>query len=105
MLAVAAFALLGIFRLAQRIANTEVAIASTACTAIYPVFFSQSSMVHVDLAAAAFVFWGLLAYVSERRLAATVRFSLAALAKETAVLIPAALFAWEVARPFLHRAA
>src|SRR5262245_27228934 len=56
MLVVAAFALLGIFRLAQRIANTEVALASTACTAVYPVYFAQSSMAHVDLAAAAFIF-------------------------------------------------
>jgi dolichyl-phosphate-mannose-protein mannosyltransferase len=101
MLAVAAVALFGIYRLAQRIANTEVAIASTACVAIYPVFFSQSSMAHVDLAAAAFIFWGLLAYVSERRISTAAWFCLAALAKETAILIPAALFAWEVVRPFV----
>jgi hypothetical protein len=103
MLGVASFALLGIFRLAQRVANTEVAIASTACTAIYPVFFSQSSMAHVDLAAAAFIFWALLAYVSERRSLTIVWFSLAALAKETAVLIPAALFAWEILEPFIQK--
>jgi 4-amino-4-deoxy-L-arabinose transferase-like glycosyltransferase len=102
MLGVATFALLGIFRLAQRIANTEVAIASTACTAIYPVFFSQSSMAHVDLAAAALIFWGLLAYVSEKKLQAAVWFSLAALAKETAVIVPGALFGWEILQPFLR---
>ncbi|HEX4485122.1 MAG TPA: glycosyltransferase family 39 protein, partial [Terriglobales bacterium] len=102
MLGVATFALLGIFRLAKQIANTEVAIASTACTAIYPVFFSQSSMAHVDLAAAALIFWGLLAYVSEKKLQAAVWFSLAALAKETAVIVPGALFGWEILRPFLR---
>jgi 4-amino-4-deoxy-L-arabinose transferase-like glycosyltransferase len=102
MLGVATFALLGIFRLAQRIANIEVAIASTACTAIYPVFFSQSSLAQVDLAAAALIFWGLLAYVSESKLLAAVWFSLAALAKETAAIVPAALFAWEMLRPFFR---
>ena len=53
MLAVAAFSLLGVFRLAQRVANTEVAVASAICTALYPVFFAQSSLAHLDLAAAA----------------------------------------------------
>jgi Dolichyl-phosphate-mannose-protein mannosyltransferase len=97
MLAVAAFALLGIFRLAQRVANTEVAIASTICTALYPVFFTQSSLAHLDLAAAAFTFWGLLAYIEDRRPATAIWFSLAVLTKETAVLAPLALLAWQVA--------
>ena len=95
MLAVAAFALLGVFRLAQRVANTEVAIASVICTALYPVFFAQSSLAHLDLAAAAFTFWGLLAYVEKRHGDVALWFSLAVLAKETALLAPLALFAWE----------
>ena len=95
MLAVAAFALLGVFRLAQRVANTEVAIASVICTALYPVFFAQSSLAHLDLAAAAFTFWGLLAYVESRRWDVALWFSLAVLAKETALLASLALFAWE----------
>src|SRR5215469_16971553 len=37
MLVIAAFSLLGVFRLAERVANTQVAIASTLCTALYPV--------------------------------------------------------------------
>jgi hypothetical protein len=94
MLALAAFSLLGIFRLAQRVANTEVAVASTICTAVYPVFFTQSSLAHIDLAAAGFTFWGLLTYVEKRRWAVVVWFSCAVLAKETAVLTPLALFAW-----------
>ncbi len=96
MLLIAAFALLGVFRLAQRVANTEVAIASAICTALYPVFFTQSSLAHLDLAAAAFTFWGLLAYVEDRRPAIAIWFSLAVLAKETAILAPLALFAWEL---------
>jgi len=95
MLLVAAFSLLGLFRLAQRVANTEVAVASTLCTALYPVFFMQSSLAQVDLAAAGLTFWALLAYVEERRIAMALWFSLAVLAKETAILAPAALLAFE----------
>ena len=101
MLAVATFSLLGVFRLAQRVANTEVAIASTICTALYPVFFAQSSLVHLDLAAAGFTFWALLAFVENRRWNAAAWFSLAVLAKETAVLAPLALIAWEFAALFV----
>lgn len=100
MLAVAAFSLLGIFRLAQRIANTEVAFAATICLAIYPVFFTQSSLAQVDLAAAGLSFWGLLAYVEKRKTAMTIWFSLAVLAKETVLLTPLALCAWELVRHF-----
>src|ERR1700746_1812407 len=63
MVVMAAFALLGIYRLAERVANREVAVGSTVCTAVYPVFFSQSSLVQVDLAAAGLIFWGLLAHI------------------------------------------
>jgi hypothetical protein len=96
MLAVAAFSLLGVFRLAQRVANAEVAVASTICTALYPVFFAQSSLAHLDLAAAGLTFWGLLAYAEDRRWTMAVWFSCAALAKETAILAPLALFAWDL---------
>jgi Dolichyl-phosphate-mannose-protein mannosyltransferase len=96
MLVVAAFSLLGVFRLAERVANTQVAIASTLCTALYPVFFVQSSLAQVDLAAAGLTFWGLSAYLEDRPVAVAMWFSLAILAKETAVLAPVALAAWEV---------
>lgn len=96
MLAVAAFSLLGVFRLAQRVANTEVAVSAAICTALYPVFFSQSSLAHLDLAAAGLTFWGLRAYVEDRRGTAALWFSLAVLAKETAILAPLALFAWDL---------
>jgi Dolichyl-phosphate-mannose-protein mannosyltransferase len=101
MLLVSAFSLLGIFRLARRVANDEVAVASTLCAAVYPVFFAQSSLAHVDLAAAALIAWGLSAYVRERHVAAAIWFSLAPLAKETAILAPLALFAFESARSAL----
>src|SRR5215831_8465912 len=59
MLLVAAFALTNVFLLARRITNTGVAMASTIATALYPIFFVQSSLVHADLAAAAFTLWGI----------------------------------------------
>jgi hypothetical protein len=95
MLVIAAFSLLGVFRLARRVANTEVAVASVICTAIYPVFFSQSSLAHLDVAAAGLTFWGLQAYVERKHVGAAIWFSLAALTKETAILAPLALFGWE----------
>ncbi len=96
MLLVAAFSLLGVFRLAERVANREVAITSTLCTALYPVFFAQSTMAHVDLAAAGFTVWGLCAYLEDSPMLMAAWFSLAVLSKETAILAPAALVAWEV---------
>jgi len=96
MLMMSSFALLALFRLAQRVANTQVAIASILGTAIYPVFFAQSSLVHLDLAAAGFTFWGLKTYVEKRHILTAVWFSLAVLTKETAILAPIALVAWEV---------
>ncbi|HEY6339724.1 MAG TPA: glycosyltransferase family 39 protein [Candidatus Sulfotelmatobacter sp.] len=96
MLVVAAFSLLGVFRLAERVANLQVAVASTLCTALYPVFFMQSSMANVDLAAAGLTIWGLSAYLEGRVFWLALWFSLAALAKETAILAPLALLAWEI---------
>lgn len=95
MMVLAAFSLTGVFRLAERVANTQVAIASTLCTALYPVFFAQSSLAHVDLAAAGLTFWGLTAYLEDRPVSVAIWFSLACLAKETAILAPAALTGWE----------
>jgi 4-amino-4-deoxy-L-arabinose transferase-like glycosyltransferase len=96
MVVAAAFSLLGIYGLAERVANREVAIGSALCTAVYPVFFTQSSLVQVDLAAAGLIFWGLLAHIESRWKAAGLWFSLAALAKETAIIAPLALLGWEL---------
>lgn len=96
MLLVAAFSQLGVFRLGKRVANPAVALAATACTALYPVFFAQSTMAHVDLAAAGLTLWALEAYLGQRWRSAAFWFSLAVLAKETAVLAPLALLAWEM---------
>jgi Dolichyl-phosphate-mannose-protein mannosyltransferase len=101
MLLAAAFTLLGLFRLARTVTNLDVAMTTTALTAVYPVFFAQSSLVHLDLAAAGFTFWGLSAYVKGQRCGVALWFSLACLTKETAILAPLALFAWDVLSPWL----
>ena len=98
MLALAAFSLTGFFRLAKTVSNATVATLAAVLVSIYPVFFAQSSLAQVDLPAAGLTFWGLDAYFRQRRAGIFVWFSLAALAKETAILVPVALCAWELLR-------
>lgn len=113
MLLLAAFSLLGFFRLARTVSNNAVAISSTVLLAIYPVFFTQSSLAQIDLPAAGLTFWGLDYYFrstskftlgarssSALLWTALVFFSFAALAKETAILVPVALFIAAFARKF-----
>jgi hypothetical protein len=121
-LIVASAALLAVYRLAQRITGrTQIAAATTLLTALYPVWFAQSTLAHADLMAAAFTLCGLVCYVEHRRSAlvedgsglpaarsttivtASVFFALAALSKETAVCTPVALAAYELWRALLVR--
>ena len=95
MLLLAAFALTNVFLMARRVASTGVAVASTIATAMYPVFFVQSSLAHADLAAAAFSLWGIRLGIERRLWRSQVAFSLAVLSKETAVLTPVAIAVWE----------
>ena len=103
MLALSAFSLLGLFRLSRIAANLPVAWATTALVAVYPVFFTQSSMAQVDLPAAGFTFWALAAYLEDRPWKQVLWFSLAALAKETAILAPMALVGSELLADFIRR--
>jgi hypothetical protein len=103
MLVLAAFSLVGFFRLARTVANRSVAIASTLLVAIYPVFFAQSSLAQIDLPSAGFVFWGLESHFRNRGGGSIIWFSLAALAKETAILVPLALIGWETLNAFLSK--
>lgn len=96
MLALSAFSLLGLFRLSRIVASLPVAWATTALVALYPVWFTQSSLAQVDLPAAGFTFWGLAAYIEDPPWKQVMWFSLAALAKETAILAPLALLGWEL---------
>ena len=114
------FALLGVFRLARMLAGEAVAFTVLVLTAIYPVWFAQSTLAHADFFAAAFTVLALSFYVDRQgwslnRLApgaeerTTARstpaanaisvgglFSLAVLSKETAIVTPAALFLYEL---------
>ena len=132
MLLLAAFALSAVFRLSRLLANSRVAIAVVICTAIYPVWFAQSSLAHADLPAAAFALWGSFFYfrgllgtsflrggtdglvlvskeetASERRKAqrdtiyAFAFFALAGLSKETSIVIPLVLAAYDVVEQLL----
>ena len=103
MLLVAAFALLGVWRLARSVANEYVAVAAVVCTALYPVFFTQCSLAHLDLMAGALTIWGLAMYLEHRPLATIVFWALAPLAKETAIITPMSLLAWEALCPLLGR--
>jgi hypothetical protein len=102
MLGLSAFALLGLFRLSSVAANLPVAWTTTALVAIYPVYFTQSSMAQVDLTAAGLTFWALAAYIEDRPRELIVWLSLAALAKETGILAALALFGWELAAYFVR---
>jgi hypothetical protein len=103
MLLISAFALLGLWRLARDVANEQVAAATVLCTAVYSVFFAQSSLAHLDMMVCALTLWGLAMYVERRPLATIVFLALAPLAKETAIVTPLALLAWELLCPLLQR--
>ncbi len=103
MLLIASFALLGLWRLARDVANEQIAAATVLCTAVYSVFFAQSSLAHLDMMVCALTLWGLAMYVERRPVATIVFLALAPLAKETAIVTPLALLAWELLCPVLQR--
>jgi hypothetical protein len=121
MLLLAALALTAVFKLSQMLTNTRVALAVLACTAVYPVWFAQSSLAHADLPAAAFSLLGICFYfrslvaadltgqnprltfvskaaaaVNRDTILGAALFWLSALSKETVVVIPIALAIYEV---------
>jgi 4-amino-4-deoxy-L-arabinose transferase-like glycosyltransferase len=115
---VSAAALLGVFKLARNLTTTAVAAITVVLTAIYPVWYAQSTLAHADIFAAAFTLWGLAFYLdraetvrTKNALLAALMFSLAALSKETAIVTPVALALWEAilllrdrTEPVQHRA-
>jgi 4-amino-4-deoxy-L-arabinose transferase-like glycosyltransferase len=121
---VAAAALLAVFRIARTLLDTPAAAAVTLLTAIYPVWFAQSTLAHADIFAAAFTLWALSFYLQaiaqpsdeangqsdppqiraySRLPQIAILFSLAALSKETAIITPAALALWEFILLLRHR--
>jgi hypothetical protein len=103
MLLVSAFALLGVFRLARHVSNTRVAVASVILTALYPVWFAQSSLAQLDIPVAAFTIWGMAMHIEGRRFWRIFFLALAPVVKETAICVPLALFAWELLCPHIFR--
>jgi len=100
---IAAAALLGVFRLSRVLSGPFIAGVVTLLTALYPVWFAQSTLAHADIFAAAFTLWALSFYFERyispcgpsRLAAVAILFSLAALSKETAIVTPVALGLWE----------
>ena len=109
---VTAAALLGIYRLGRALTSVPGAATTVLLTAIYPVWFAQSTLAHADIFAAAFTLWGLAFYFEGmglspdltqaasktrgKQLWVALLFSLAVLSKETAVVTPVALTGWEL---------
>ena len=99
---VSASALLAVFRLARTLAGTPVAAAATLLTALYPIWFAQSTLAHADIFAATFSLWALSFYFERRNLpAVSVFFSLAVLSKETAIVTPLVLALWQLVSIFI----
>ncbi len=98
---IAASALLGVYRISIVLTGrVDVAATTVVLTALYPVWFAQSTLAHADLFAAAASLWALsYVFAGSRRDygIAAVLFSIAALCKETAVAIPFALALYETA--------
>ncbi len=113
----AAAGLLGVFRLALVLLRPEGALTTTVLTAVYPIWFVQSTLAHADIFAAAFTLWAFALYFSAQRPAArglasqahrvtiAALFALAALSKETAVIQPATLLAYHLFVSFRQRRA
>lgn len=94
---IAALALMAVWRIGLITSNRRsIALATLALTAIYPIFFAQSSLAHADLFAAAATLWALVFFLDDQRIwPCLLCFSLAVLSKETAIITPLALAAWE----------
>src|SRR5438270_8559843 len=78
---VSAVALVAVFRLAKSLLNASAAAATVLLTALYPIWFVQSTLAHADIFAAAFTLWGLAFYFecgSENQILASAMFSFAA---------------------------
>jgi 4-amino-4-deoxy-L-arabinose transferase-like glycosyltransferase len=86
MLLVAALSLMAVFRLARLLTNTKVGTAVVTCTALFPVWFAQSSLAQADLPAATFVLWALFFYFRSLLRASSARDAGPALVKEEGIM-------------------
>jgi len=108
---VSAAALLAVFRLTRDLLGDLAAAAVTLLTAIYPIWYVQSTLAHADIFAAAFTLWALALYLEPcptlssrpeaqpkwrdpqfvRAGTVAILFALSVLSKETAIITPFAL--------------
>jgi 4-amino-4-deoxy-L-arabinose transferase-like glycosyltransferase len=61
--AFAAASLLAIYRLTQRLLDATAAFTVTLLTAVYPIWFAQSTLAHADIFATAFTLWAFALYL------------------------------------------
>jgi 4-amino-4-deoxy-L-arabinose transferase-like glycosyltransferase len=103
-LLLAALGLLAVWRLAIRLVGVgSVAFWTVVLTAIYPIWFAQSTLAHADIFAAACTLWGLVYSLPDRARkpwAAALWFAAAALSKETAIVVPLTLAAVSLVEGF-----
>jgi 4-amino-4-deoxy-L-arabinose transferase-like glycosyltransferase len=96
MIAVAASTLAGVYALGRRVANREIGCWSVLLLALSPLFFAQSTLAHLDLAAGLFTLLAVLALLGGHPWRFALASTCAVLSKETAVvLLPVAwIFSW-----------
>jgi len=96
MIAVAAGTLAALYALSRRVADREIGCWSVLLLALSPLFFVQSTLAHLDLAAGLFTLLALIALLDGHPWAFALASTAAVLSKETAViLLPVAwIFSW-----------
>jgi hypothetical protein len=103
MLLVAAAGFTALWLLGRRVASSGTAVAAVLLTALSPTVFSQSAMAQLDIAAFALVLWTLYAHICGKRWQAVVFGALAAVAKETTVVVTLTLLAADLLGWFAYR--
>jgi len=107
-LIVASFGLVAVWRLSMRLVGVPmVAFWTVTLTALYPIWFAQSTLAHADIFAAACTLWGLVYALpgpnrewDRKSWVAALWFAAAALSKETAIAIPLTLAAFNLVEGF-----
>ncbi|MGH9377962.1 MAG: ArnT family glycosyltransferase [Terriglobia bacterium] len=93
MILIAAVTAVTTYALGRRVAGREAGIWAAALLALSPLFFAQSSLVFLDLAAALFTTLALLFALDRRWVGFALMASLAVLSKETAIVLLPAVWA------------